>query len=105
MISETEQIPNQANVSQRSACVHRQMWQLQPGQLTCGHRVDPELGKLLLLLLGHMRGQKPGESAELPVQPADLSGLHVAAALTGQARVQQDAPPPAPGKAVQRASG
>lgn len=60
-------------------------------QLTCGHRVDPELGKLLLL--GHMRGQKPWYSAEFPVQPADLSGLHVAAAPTGQARVQPGAPP------------
>lgn len=48
------------------------------GQLTCGHGVDPELRKLLLLL-AHMRGHRHRKGAELPEQPADLSGLHVAA--------------------------
>lgn len=48
------------------------------GQLTCGHGVDPELRKLLLL--AHMRGHRHRKGAELPEQPANLSGLHVAAA-------------------------
>lgn len=48
------------------------------GQLTCGHGVDPELRKLLLLL-AHMRGYRHRKGAELPEQPADLSRLHVAA--------------------------